>query len=101
LRNEFPKVYQHLTSNYLEVYGTFSSLFMTLFVYTCPFEQAARLFELFIIDGEMVLIKLLLRMIEVKEKKILSLQDMELQQYMLMGLAKECTSQFQLAKLLD
>jgi hypothetical protein len=76
---EFPKVMKHLTNNYLEVYGTFSPLFMTLFVYMSPFESASRLFEMFILDGEMVLIRLLLRMIEVKEKKILTLVDMKLQ----------------------
>ncbi len=98
---EFPKVLKHLNQNYLEVYGTFSPLFMTLFVYMTPFDSASRLFEMFILDGEMVLIRLLLRMIEVKEKKILTLIDMKLQQYMLSGLVKECTREFTLAKLLD
>jgi hypothetical protein len=101
LEEEFPKVLKHLNNNYLEVYGTFSPLFMTLFVYMTPFDSASRLFEMFIIDGEMVLIKLLLRMIEMKENKILRLMDMELQRYMLSDLMKECTSEYTLAKLLD
>ena len=53
----------------------FSGLFMTLFVYQTPFEVATRLFELFIVDGvngEKILIKLILKMIELTEKKILS-----------------------------
>lgn len=74
---------------------------MTLFVYMSPFDQASRLFEMFILDGEMVLIKLLLRMIEVKEKKILTLEDEKLQFYLLQGLVKECTREFTLTKLLD
>lgn len=74
---------------------------MTLFVYMTPFDSASRLFELFILEGEIVLIKLLLRMIELKERKIMKLEDMELQRYMLSGIVKECTSEFSLAKLLD
>ena len=70
---EFPRILKHLSKNYLEVCGTFTPLFMTLFVYMTPFETASRLFELFILDGEMVLIRLLLRMIELKEKKILGM----------------------------
>ena len=79
LRIEFPRVLKHLNANYLEVSGTFSPLFMTLFVYMTPFETAAKLFELFILDGESVLLKMLLRMVELKERKILGLEDMHLQ----------------------
>ena len=44
---------------------------MTLYVYLTPIEIATRLFELFILDGEMALVRILLRMIELKHKKIL------------------------------
>jgi Rab-GTPase-TBC domain len=65
---EFPRILKHLQNNYLEVSGTFSPLFMTLFVYMTPFDVATKLFELFIIDGELVLIRVLLKMIELKQK---------------------------------
>ena len=74
---------------------------MTLFVYMTPFETAAKLFEVFIIDGEQVLLKMLLRMIELKERKIMRLEDMHLQQYMLSGLTAECMAQYPMSKLLD
>ena len=51
---------------------------MTLYVYLTPIEIATRLFELFILDGETALIRVLLRMIELKQKKILKLEDYEL-----------------------
>ena len=78
IQNEFPLIKKHLKDNCLEICGTFSPLFMTLFVYMTPLDVATKLFELFLIDGELILIKLLLKMIEVKQRKILLLEDTEL-----------------------
>lgn len=66
MQMEFPRILKHLTENFLEISGTFSPLFMTLFVYMTPFDVATKLFELFILDGELVLIRILLKMIELK-----------------------------------
>ena len=98
---EFPRILKHLNENYLEILGTFSPLFMTLFVYMTPLETASRLFELFLMDGEHVLLTIILRMIELKQRKILSLSDLDLQQYMLCGMVKECTNSFTLENLLE
>ena len=75
---EFPRILKHLQDNYLEISGTFSPLFMTLFVYMTPFDVATKLFELFILDGELVLIRVILKMIELKQKVILALIDTDL-----------------------
>jgi hypothetical protein len=48
---------------------------MTLYVYRTPLEIATRLFEIFILDGETALIKALLRVIELRKRKILRLED--------------------------
>lgn len=69
---------------------------MTLFVYMTPFDVATKLFELFLLDGELVLIKVLLKMIELKQKVILSLNDTDLQAYMLSGMVAECTRSYSL-----
>ena len=57
--------------------------------------MATRLFELFIVDGEngeKLLIKLTLKMIELTEKKILNMDDaLELQRYMRGEMAGEIT----------
>ena len=66
LTKEFPKVLKHLKENYLEVEGTFSPHFMTLYVYLTPVEIATRLVEIFILDGEIAIIRVILRMIELK-----------------------------------
>ena len=52
--------------NYMEVEGTFSPHFMTLYVYLTPIEIATRLFEIFLLDGENALIRMLLKMIALK-----------------------------------
>jgi len=57
----------------LEIEGTFSPLIMTLFVYLTPFDIATKLFELFLIEGELLLIRIILKMIELKQRKILLL----------------------------
>ena len=51
---------------------------MTLFVYLTPIEIATRLFEIFILDGDMALIRVILRMIELKLGEIMKRQDTEL-----------------------
>ena len=62
MQQEMPRVLRHLKDNYMEVEGTFSPHFMTLYVYLTPIEIATRLFEIFLLDGENALIKVLLRM---------------------------------------
>ena len=74
---------------------------MTLYVYLTPIEIATRLFEVFILYGESGLIRILLHMIELKQKQILKKEDTELQRYMLSGMVVECIRQYSLAFLLD
>ena len=74
---------------------------MTLYVYLTPIEIATRLFELFILDGETALIRVLLRMIDLKQKKILKLEDYELQKYMQSGMIIECTDEFSIGILFE
>ena len=78
MQMEFPRILKHLNENYLEIVGTFSPLFMTLFVYMTPLDVASRLFELFLLDGENVLLTIILKMIELKQKKIMAINDLEL-----------------------
>ena len=67
LEVENPKVMHHLIENCLEIEMTFTPHFMTLFVYLTPIEIATRLFEIFILDGEMAIVNVILRMIELKK----------------------------------
>lgn len=44
---------------------------MTFGLNVCPMEISTRLFEIFILDGEIKFIKVLLRMLELKKEEIL------------------------------
>lgn len=60
-----------MEDNCLMIEGTFSAFFMTLYVYRTPIEIATRLFEMFILDGDVALIKVILRSIGHRKRKIL------------------------------
>ena len=101
IKLNFPEVLKHLSDNMLHIEGTFSSFFMTLYVYKCPLEIATRIFEIFILEGEQALIKALLRVIELRKRKILRLQDEVLQKYMLEDIIVECIGKYSISSLIS
>ena len=66
LRAEQPQILEHLEENYLVIEGTFTGHFMTFGLNCCPLEISSRLFDVFVLDGEKSLPKVLLRMFELK-----------------------------------
>ena len=64
-------------------------------------EISTRLFEIFILDGEIKLIKVLLRMLELKKEEILARDDTELQRYILSDIITECIKDYPMAVLAD
>ncbi len=55
--------------------GAFSHLFLTLFIQNVKIEYATRVFELFLLDGEDVLISAMVRIIHLMRAQILALDD--------------------------
>jgi len=47
--------------------ASFTSQIVALFIYDAPFHVAVRIFEMFLLEGEQVVVRLLLRMIEAKK----------------------------------
>lgn len=101
LEEDNPEVLDHLNANCLVVEGTFTPHFMTLFVYLTPIEIATRLFEVFILDGDLAIVRILLRMIDLKQAELLKRQDTELQRYVLKDMIVECVEQYSMAYLLE
>ena len=101
LEEDNPEVLDHLNANCLVVEGTFTPHFMTLFVYMTPIEIATRLFEVFILDGDLAIVRILLRMIDLKQAELLKRQDTELQRYVLKDMIVECVEQYSMAYLLE
>lgn len=94
-------VLRHLNENWMEVQAVFTPHFMTLFVYLTPIEIATRLFEVFILDGDLAIVRLLLKMIELKQGELLKRRETELQGYVLSGMIIECVEEYSISYLLD
>ena len=102
LTDEFPRVRQHFYEHNIQLESVFSAHLMTVFVYRSSVDSAARLFDVFLLDGHETPIKILLKMVELQQKKILSLtEDVELQKYLLGGIVDECLSHYGIAKLTE
>lgn len=66
LLSHFPHVLNHMEDQDLSLEAAFSPLFLTISIYHMPLEIAARIFEVFLIEGETFLIRFLMKMIELK-----------------------------------
>jgi hypothetical protein len=71
LETAYVDVYNHImTEIEISLVPCFSSLISTIFIYDSPENVALHIFDVFLLDGEQVIFTLLLKMIELKEKKI-------------------------------
>lgn len=68
----------------------FSPIFITLFIYQIPLAISTRIFEFFLIEGEVVLVRVLFKMLDHKRKKILRLKEYELLNYIRTTMVVEC-----------
>ena len=74
---------------------------MTFGLNVCPMEISTRLFEIFILDGEIKFIKVLLRMLELKKEEILKRDCTRLQRYILSDIITECIKEYPIVSLVD
>lgn len=101
LLTKHKQVYEHLmTEDGFSVEACFTSQIVTLFIYDCEFAEATRIFELFLIDGEQVIVDLLATIIEVKTETILILKEFELINYCRSVMVKETLREYELSQLL-
>lgn len=76
-------------------------MFITLFVYQVPLPIATRIFECFILDGEIALVKILLRMLYNKRDTILGLRECELLTYLRSGMIVDCCGELDIEELIS
>jgi hypothetical protein len=74
----------------------FSPIFISLGVYQVPLEIATRIFEYFMVEGETTFLKIIFNMLHYKRKKILSLKESSLMQYMRTDIIVECVEELTL-----
>ena len=73
LKSKNKQVYNHIEKDEVAtVEACFSSQIITLFIYDNDREKVFRIFELFLLEGEQVLIDLIASMLSLKKQKILS-----------------------------
>ena len=60
-----------------------------------------RIFEMFILDGEEALLRVLYRMLDLKQEKICKLKEVELIMYLRTDIINECINENGIANLLD
>ena len=76
LRCHLPNTYNHLLNLGIEFNGLFSHIFLTAFIYRTPIELSTRIFDLFIITHEKVLIGTIINMLRIMEDKLLAFDSM-------------------------
>ena len=68
-----PSVLAHLHQQDLSLAACFSPIFLTLCIYHLPLPFATRIFECFLAEGEGILVRMVLRLVEINRNKILGL----------------------------
>lgn len=81
--------------------AAFSPLFITLYIYEIEHDYAMRIFESFILDGEQALLRVLYKMIELKQNKILQMEEIELILYLRTNIMNECIKEYGIETLMD
>ena len=76
-----PRIAMHLAENQVPTALCFSQVFTTIFIYDVPMDIAVRIIDVFLYDGEHILFKILLNMLQLKEKRILEFHTQELLNY--------------------
>ena len=97
LQKDDPELLNHFNDQELSLGACFSPVFITLFVYQVPLPIAIRFFECFLLDGEISLVKILLRMLYLKREDILRKTECELLTYLRTGMIVECCEKYQIA----
>jgi len=62
--------------------AAFSSQIITLFIYDASPLLATRIFEMFLVDGAQVIVDVIASMLELAEKELLKLEELDLMNYL-------------------
>mmetsp|Transcript_15004 Transcript_15004/g.15021 ORF Transcript_15004/g.15021 Transcript_15004/m.15021 type:complete len:135 (+) Transcript_15004:526-930(+) len=99
IKSRFPDLSKHIDQNDLTLVSCFAQYMITIFLYDTPFDISVRIFDLFLLEGEKLMHRLLSKMLELKREKILELQGVELYQFLRGRMVKECFEEYHLSTL--
>ena len=80
--------------------ASFSSQLITLFIYDHDIDAAVKVFELFLLDGEKVLVDLLAGMITHRKAQIMEYEDLELMTYLRKDMVRDCLKNMTISEIL-
>jgi hypothetical protein len=109
-RKDDPLLLSHLETNDVTMHAAFSPFLLTLFVYQTPLSLAVRLIDIFLIgmtsfltdvDGEEYIINLIKSLVLCSKKKLFSLENIDLHDFIRKDLIKSCVESEGIKVLLD
>lgn len=95
-----PIVHTHLHSCEINLMACFSQYMMSLFIYDTPLELSLRVVDMFLFEGEQVIYRVILKMLNFKRERILTTAPDELCVYLRKSLVKECVEELHITSLL-
>lgn len=95
-----PRVYQHL-QNYEFEFSIFARYFLTICSYKVPLKLAVRIMDVFLLEGEDKLIKIIIKLLYLKQLKILTLKREKLFGFLSENLVNECVDEFGISRILS
>lgn len=102
LETAWPDIFNHIMDEIeISLVPVFSSIIQTIFIYDSPESVATHIFDVFLLDGESVIFTLLLKMLEHKQGKILSIYGHDLLTYIRCQMSNECLSEISMPILMD
>eukprot|EP00347_Sterkiella_histriomuscorum_P015634 403356284 len=101
LLKEDPELLRFLEREDLSMVAAFSPIFISLFISQVPLEIATRIFEYFMYEGEVALIRILFSMLKHKRQKIFSFREGELLRYMRTDIVVECIQELSVEQFFD
>jgi len=90
IQERLPDLYKHFNKCEVNLFGVFSHLFLTIYTYAIPFDFGIRIFELFLIAGEKVLIECTMTILTIMKKRIMQHSILDVHEYMKKNMIKEC-----------
>ncbi|CAG9317093.1 unnamed protein product [Blepharisma stoltei] len=99
IKYRFPEILEHIEENELTLVSCFAQYMVTIFLYDTPLDISVRIMDLFLLEGEKLMHRLLSKMLELKREKILELNSEELYQFLRRRMVKECFEEYHLGTL--
>ncbi|CAG9333224.1 unnamed protein product [Blepharisma stoltei] len=99
IQTELPMIFKHFHNEGVD-FTVFSRYFITICSYRVPIKFAVRIMDVFLLEGEDELIKIIAKMLELKQKRILRLKQEALYSYINENLVTECYEEFEMLLIL-